>query len=486
MKAMHKLCWVAGAVALGAAVAVPTWTSRQVSHELQAWASQTPQQGDIQLRNLQHKAGWLESTGTAELVMRSRCSEDAAEQAGLQVQVSYRVNHLPSLGGLNAFSWKATPQGEAAQAFKALFGTEDALSGQGHLTWSRQVRSEVSLPAISLAQGGGTVEASPSRGVLTAGGQRVAFALEVQDAQVRSDGFVARVQGMAFSMDLDNWHRGTGEVALKVRQLSTRDTTLEGLSLVSSTHEQAGKLDSVMRNHLDRLVAGKQELKNLAFDIGMKGMHAASVEKLTTLFSQSCGVHRMTQSERQTLRDALRSLLAQGMSLHVEQLKGESAQGAVSGELTFALQAAPPSGAISLAQLLTASGRIELKGDLASPELQQMATAAGWGRVEQSVLSSFFHYERGQLKVLDRGVDASGVQAMLTVADTVILALLDDRVPSVMAARDEPQDDALEDAAAADEPQLEDEFESEPDSADEDAPTLEEAQSGHDDVKGSV
>lgn len=445
MKTMHKLCAVSCVLVLGAAVAVPALTSHQVNEQLNAWALETSRTGDFQLRQLQHEAGFIASRGSAELVLRSRCSEDSDEQAGMVVQLSYEVRHVPGPGGINAFSWKAKPQGEAAEALKALFGTEDALSGQGNITWSGQVHSDLALPAMSLAQDGGTMEASASKGALTVGGKRVAFAWNVDDLQLRNASFVVRAQGLGLSIDFDNWHRGTGDAAFKIRKLSTRDATLEGLSIASSTRENAGRLDSVMRNHLDRLVTGDKELKSLAFDLGMKGLHAESVEKLTTLFSQSCGVQRMTQDERQTLRDAMRTLLSQGMTLQVEQLRGESSKGSLAGELTMALQPAPQSGAVQLAQLLTSKGRILLNGDMASPELQQMASTLGWGRVTQGALESSFHYEKGLLKVLDRSVDASAIQSMLAVADTVLLALLESRVPAVLASREDlPPSDAVE------------------------------------------
>lgn len=437
MKTIHKLAAGFGALGLGAILALPWWTSRQVDERLHAWAEAPAHPSDFQLRNLHHDAGFLSSSGTAELVMRSRCSEDADAQAGMVVQVIYQVSHLPSFGGINSFGWKLKPQGETAEAFKALFGAEDALSGRGHVTWSRQIQSDLSLPALSFSQGGGSIEASPSRGALTVGDKRVAFALNISDAQLRSAHFVTRVQGMAFNFDLDNWQRGTGDAALKVQRVSTRDFTLEGLSIESSTREKDGRLDSVLRNHLDRLQAGKQEVKHMAFDVGMRGLHAESVEKLTQLFSQSCGVQRMTQAERQQMRDALKTLLSQGMSLQIDQLKGESANGALDGGFTLALKPAQQSGSIQMAELLTSSGRVQLKGDMASPELRQMAAALGWARVNQDGIESSFHYEKGQLKVLDRLTDASAVQGMMAIADTVILALLEDRIPPVMAAKQE-------------------------------------------------
>lgn len=323
-----------------------------MNERLHAWADAPAHQSDFQLRNLHHDAGFLSSSGTAELVMRSRCSEDDVAQAGTVVQVVYQVSHLPSFGGINSFGWKLKPQGEAAAAFK-------------------------------------------------------------------------------------------------VQSVSTRDVTLEGLSIESSTREKDGRLDSVLRNHLDRLQAGKQEVKHLAFDVGMRGLHAESVEKLTQLFSQSCGVQRMTQAERQLMRDALKTLLSQGMSLQIDKLKGESANGALDGGFTLALKPAQQSGSIQLAELITSSGRLQFKGDLASPELRQMAGALGWARVNQDGIESSFHYEKGQLKVLDRLTDASAVQGMLAIADTVILALLEDRIPPVMAAKQEsPEPDGEQEVEA--------------------------------------
>lgn len=444
MKPSHKLSAVAGAFLLGAALAVPVWTSRQVDERLQAWAQKPAHQSDVQLRNLQHQAGFLSSSGTAELVLRSRCSDDADEQAGMVVQLSYQISHLPRLAGLNAFAWKLTPQGDAAAAFKALFGTQDALSGQGHLTWARQLESDVQLPAMSWAEGGGSIEASPSRGAWIVGDQRVAFRWNIDDAQLRSPEFVARVQGLAVSMDLDNWHRGTGEAAFKVQRISTRDTTLEGLSIESRTSEKDGRLDSVLRHHLERIQVANHQITDMAFDVAMRGLHADSVEKLTALFSQSCGVDRMTQAERQVMRDAVRTLLSQGMSLQVDPIKGRSAQGALQGDLVVALKPAGQNGAIQLAELLSTSGHVRLQGDLASPDLRQLATAMGWGRIKQDSLESSFHYEKGQLKVLDRVMDASGVQKALALADTVILAVLEDRVPQVMAAHDHEASDNTE------------------------------------------
>jgi len=436
MKTSHKLAAIAGAFCLGATLAVPIWTSRQVDERLQAWAQKPAHQSDVQLRKLQHQAGFLSSSGTAELVVRSRCSDDADEQAGMVVQVSYQISHLPRPSGLNAFSWKMSPQGEAATAFKALFGTQDALTGQGYLSWSRQIESDVRLPAMSLAEGGGSIEASPSLGALTVGDKRVAFSWNLDDAQLRSPDFVARVQGLALSMDLDNWQRGTGTASFKVQRISTRDSTLEGLSIESTSSEKDGRLDSVLRQHLDRIQAGQREVKDVAFDLALRGMHADSVEKLTQLFSQSCGIERMTQAERQVMRDAMRTLISQGMSLHLDKLKGRSTQGALEGDLAITLKPANQSSAIRMAELLTTSGHVTLQGDLVSPDLRQMATAMGWGRIRQDSLESSFHYERGQLKILDKLVDATGLQHALAVADTVILALLEDRVPPDMATRE--------------------------------------------------
>lgn len=473
MKGFHRLTAVAGALVLGAALAFPFWTSRQVDEQLQAWAQKPAQQSDVQLRKLRHQAGILASSGSAELVLRSRCSEDSDEQAGMVVQLSYQISHLPSVAGLNAFEWKMTPQGDAAAAFKALFGTQDALSGRGHLTWSRQLESDLQLPALSLAEGGGSIEASPSRGALIVGDQRVAFSWSIDDAQLRSPEFVARVQGLAFSMDLDNWHRGTGEAAFKVQRISTRDTTLEGLSIESRTSEKNGRLDSVLRHHLDRIQAANHEIKDMAFDVAMRGLHADSVEKLTSLFSQSCGVDRMTLAERQVMRDAVRTVLNQGMSLQVDQLKGRSAQGALEGGLVVTLKPASQSGVIQMAELLTTSGRVKLQGDLASAELRQLATAMGWGRVNQDSLESSFHYEKGQLKILDRIMDASGVQKALAMADTVILAVLEDRIPQVSAAVDTEAPDQNEpDESEPDQAFVED---TEPD-AQENEPASEEAE----------
>lgn len=435
-----------GAIAIAGLAALPWYSSRTLDQRMAEMASQSSPHEDVMLRNLQHRAGYLSSKGSVDVVLRDRCQTDG-EAADTTFHVEYEAQHLPTPTAANRFDWRLQPTGETAPVFKKLFGSDTALSGQGQITWTGLVRSDLHLPAMAYATPGGRLEADPSQGRIAFGGKALQFDWQMQRAVLRGAGHALEVKQLGVNLDLSNRQRGIGEVALRVGGLSTAEASAEGYVLKSVTSEHGDKLDSVFLQTLSRVQFADQEVKDIVLEASLKGMHAQSVETLTTVLGSSCGIETLTRDESAKVRQAVQTLLASGMNGGITKLSGKGKQGAIDGKFTLDLAAVGAGQAISFARQLSSSGELAVQGDLLPPTPRQIALNSGLAREIANGLQSSFAFEKGLLKVNGKAFDASGVQNALASLDTAVMAYINDDRPQRFASG-QAHEEVIEEAAA--------------------------------------
>lgn len=433
-------------IAVAGACALPYQSSRTLDKRLADMASQTSPQSDVLLRNLQHNAGYLTSKGSVDIVLRDRCHADD-EPADTTFHVEYEAHHIPTVTASNRFDWKLKPNAQAAPMFQKLFGSDTPLTGQGAISWSGQISSDMALPALAYASDGERVEADASKGRLSMGEKALQFDWTLDRAAFRGHGHALEVKQIGIHLDLTNRQRGIGQMGLNVGSLSTAEASAEGFALKSVTSERGDKIDSVFSQSLRHVQFADQELKDMVLEASLNGLHAPSVETLTKVMGSSCGMETLTREESKQVRQALQTLLASGWSGGITKLSGNGKQGAIEGKLTLALGAVGPGQAISFAKQLTSSGELTVSGDLLPPMPRQMALASGMVKELPEGLKTSFQFEKGLLKVNGRTFDGAGIQNMLAMLDQGVTALLSDESPTAFAMEDkhevsEPADEA--------------------------------------------
>lgn len=461
-----------GALAL---VALPGYSSRTVDAQLQRIASSPDPNSDMLLRNLQHTAGWFSSRGTVDVVMRDRCHTGEGE-ADTVWKVEYEASHLPTFTASNRFHWSLTPQGDGTEVFKRLFGTDKPLQGDGQVRWSGAVRSELSLPAMSYAAGGERLEGTPSRGMLAWHDKAMQFRWQQDAVTLRGTGHVVQVKGLAVDLDFQHWQRGIGSMAVKVGEVSSQSATLSGLEFRSITEEKNERLDSTLTQKLAKATWAGQELKDMVLEASVQGLHAASVETLTTVMGSSCGVQAMTRDESTQVRQAVQTLLASGLKVGITRLSGQGPQGGLDGDFQLTLAPTAAGQALSMARMLSAQGKLLLKGGLLNAEQRNFVLATQWARETADGLQASLAFDKGQLQVNGRALDGAPVLAMLTRFDDVMLAFLQDDTPIVQSEAEDTRDTVADnEAEAGHEPADEAVAEAPPAPAEPEAPTTPEA-----------
>jgi uncharacterized protein YdgA (DUF945 family) len=456
---------VAVGVAAGVVVAGLAWAGSGVyigmraESNLRALAS-APVAGVNQawrVSEVQHTRGLFKSEGQLLASYSPSCASEPGADQGFSFRVTYTLQHSPLPTGAARFQWQLTPQGEAAEAFKVLFGSESALSGSGSVGVGGALRSDMNLPAVSLRKPGEVLEVAPSSGMLKVNGQALALEWKIDRAVARGNGQALELQGIVLDLDVDNRSKGTGSGSVKVAQANAGVGSMAGLELAIESREKGDRLNTQLSYVIGKLEGGGMAFSDLRMAWALNGLHTASIERLIKLSEDSCGMESLTAQESKAAAEALETILAKGFSFGVPKLSGKAADGSVAGSLMVELTEAS-AGAVSLAGQLRSSGKIEIKGAAITPEQRQAAVASGFAVAQGDTLTAGYEYSKGELKVNGRAQDAAPFAVMLAKADeglkSALLALHNNTRPAVMpeaeapvAAPEEAAPDAAPDAS---------------------------------------
>jgi hypothetical protein len=379
--------------------------------------------GGLRITQLQHERGWFGAKGQAEVRFEPGCSAEPGADEALTVRVDYTMSHLLLPNSLTRFDWQATPLAGTAEAFKAMFGSLSPLAGQGAVAITGAVRTEMSLPELSVRRAGEALQVAPSKGFLSVHGEALAFGWKVDRLVTRGRGEAMEVKDIAIDVDLRNRHLGTGTVRIGAEHVSLGVGTLEGVSLRSEASEKGDRLDLTVTPAIRRLKANGVDMSDLSLELAIKDMDTRSVETLGKVFEASCGMQAMTAEEGKKARDAAVRLLARGLSLGVPKISAKSADGTVTGQLLVALAEAKD-GKPSLATQLKSNGRLEVTGTLVPADRRDMAVRMGFAVAKGTGLTAAFDYADGLLKVNDRTHDAGAVLTGLKAADEQLQTLV--------------------------------------------------------------
>nr|WP_315464995.1 DUF945 family protein [uncultured Rhodoferax sp.] len=408
------------ALVLAAGVSALPWlSSHMLSTGLQALAIEHAK-GDLRIRHLAHQAGWLSSSGTLDLEWHAQCAEDAEGPA--MVHVQYHARHVPDWNGWMRLDWSAAPAGEASGGVKQLL-RGGRLTGTGVAGLDGSFRTDMQLPALGMVVHGETLQATPSAGRMELGKTALRLDWMLERVAWQGPGKSLEAQRVALSLDLKNRAAGTGRATLDMDSLRTADITLHGLRLSSETTERADRLDAKVTQSVRSAQFLGQNLQDLVLEAEVKGLHTASVQTLSQVYSERCALQSATADDKQQMRAAVKKLLLAGFSVGIPKLQGGNREGSLDGKLLLSL--APAQGdEVLLASQLSSSGQMNIKGTLMPPEQKAFALSTGYVNEVADGVQARFEYGGGILKVSGKTLDAAMVQLGLQKLDAWLRAFL--------------------------------------------------------------
>ena len=401
------------------------YAGERVYETLQALAKQPEQNAGMRFANLQHTKGWFSSAGQIELHMQEEC--EAPSTSPLVLLVNYQVSHVVLPTAWVRFDWQVQPLGDAGQTFAELFGAHAQLAGRGSVTLFGEVQSDFALPRMLAQRGRESIELSPSQGEIRWGEQSLALQWHADNMRVQSIGQEVRFEQLAIAMDLSHRQRGIGTTQLTLQKIESPLANAQGLRVLSRVNEHADRLDMQLMPSIDRVDVLGVVAQDLVLELALRDLHAPSVETMSRIAGETCGLQQMQADEAAQLRHALRALLHQGFTFEIARIAGKVGDGALDGRLVFRWLPTPADQTqrLPLAQLLQTSAHLRLTGQALDAEQRQLAILFGLGQATPNGLECSVEYADGVLRANGRLLDASTVQRVLAQADQELQQLLD-------------------------------------------------------------
>lgn len=402
-----------GTLALGA-LAVPWYSSRQFEAEIQALSAK-PAQGPWELRNVAHHAGLFSSEGSAQVQMRSTCTQDAA-QAPMTLALNYRISHLPTRSSLGQFTWTLTSN-SASNSEPAI------LTASGEVGFDGALQTDMALPAWGGGADAPGLRMAPSKAQLRLDGKAMDLHWSTDDIALQGQGNPLNLHGARIHIAMVDRDRGMGSAELQVDTASTGAASLKGLRLRSEMREAADRLNYQHSLSVRSLLWMNRTLSDVVLEAAVTGLHAKSAQALATLYSANCGYTDLSAAQLATARQALKTLVSTGFSVGIASLKARDADASVDAQMLLELLPSP-SGEVALAQQLQSSGEIVVKGGMLTQEQVQMAMQGGYVQEVPGGLKMGYRYAAGALTVGDKSLDASLVPVVLARFDQAMNELM--------------------------------------------------------------
>lgn len=433
MSGANKIIIPAALVAvLGAAwVGGGIYAGGTVEEKIKALTAPPVGRSAVKLENLNHKKGLISSSGTVDLVFEDTCTPGSGRLTVARVE--YNVSHLPMPGSAARFDWKLVPQGEVTKAFTTLFGEKGQIGGEGTASFSGDLKSEWRIPEIAVKDGGGQVSAPVSTGHVALTDKTLAldWKLDKLSGKGGEDGQNVEIKQVGVDVNLVDRKLGTGKFSFGVDSISSPQGIIEGYKLGSEAVEQGDRLNIEVHQSLKKLQVAGKNAKDLAIDFAIKGLNTKSFVVISKLANDSCGFKDINADQTNQVRAAARTLLTQGFSVAVPNLKGTTDEGSVDGQASVELL--PVKGdanaPIQLVNQLKSSGKLTVKGTLIPQEQKDQALATGYIIEEGGALSTNFELVGGVLKVVGKEFDPEMVKMALSNVDVQLNALLSGKPP---------------------------------------------------------
>lgn len=417
----------AGAIALvaigGGWLGATAWSSHSAESALKALVQSTAT-SSLRVTKLEHRAGFMQSTGRAEVALIDRCGRIGGSREGLvAVAIEYRMSHAVTPTSLARFDWTMQPAGALAATFGKAFVDASRLSGAGTVDLAGGVESSLALPAIRWVGDGGTLDASASSGRIAFGAKDLRITWNTDRLVARMHGRSMEVQAVAFDAHATDRVRGLGTTSVSIGRIETAGGSVVGLRLASDVVERGDRIDADFRPELKSATFAGESVSDLALHFGVHGLHGASVDAIGKLLEGTCDVANLTDEEAGKLAGALRTILVEGFTVGIPKLGGTVGAGRVSGKFDVDI-AKGSGGTVAIADRLQSSGEIRLSGDVLTPEHKALAVGV-LGAVEGAEgLSLGYAFSRGKLFVNDRPVEARALTRALRMVDAQVAGFL--------------------------------------------------------------
>lgn len=398
---------IAGIVVLagGAWIGGSYYAGTVFEKEVKAFVDEIGKDSGIDVIDLKHQRGFLSSDGSFKLNIKDTTGDQSFKPL-LETEVSYQASHLIMPSSLSTVKWQIKPVGESGKAITELFGESTKISGEGKVKFSQEYVSSIQIPKLSARQDDSTIDISPTTGNFTWGKTNAAMDLKVDRAVLRSDGEAFELQKLFFDTKLSDRIKGIGSAKITIDKMASKDGLAEGFVLSADSSLNKDRIDTRVSKSLRSFKYQDIQARDLALEISLNKLDAASVETLSKLINET-GMTNLTAIEQAQAKEAVTKIVLKGFDASITKLTGTVGKGTIQGSMRIELAPTPGEKVkqFNLTRSLKSSGQLVLKGDVLDAQYKGMALMFGAAVETPDGLKASYEFANGKLLANGKNID---------------------------------------------------------------------------------
>jgi hypothetical protein len=416
-------------IAAGISVVAAAWlgisalSRYRVDAQLNALVNAPDPDAGWRFQDLSHDGGLMTSGGNVNLVHQFYCSDsgNAATAAPLVFSpfggnITYHLSHGVTPSGLARFSWAMTPIGIGAAEIKKMLGADAQITGEGSVGFTGTLSTSIHLPPFKAAGGDESIQFPASTGHLTFGQNTFMANWQLDKAAVRyTSGAAVLIENLRVALNITNLQRGLGTASIAIDKLSNSLGVAEGITLESEVLQHGDSIDLRLAPSIKSVKVADREAKDLTLEFALRGVLANAIDQLRRHRHQLCETPQEKSTVAQQHIEALRALVAHGLSLGLPKFHAAIGSGALNGHLMIDLLPSTDAAqdAVKVERRLKATGQFQVKGEAMSQEERDAIVHLGLAERTADGFKTTVQYEDSLLRVNGRVFDATPVHAVL-------------------------------------------------------------------------
>ena len=340
--------------------------------------------------------------------------------------VHYQINHALWPTRMAQITWQAQPNGVMASHSRRYLSAPIELTGAGILSWNNVFESSLAAPAFSVRSDDSLIHVTAMTGQVMIDQQRLQIQMhwpQVQGQRQRPD---LHIENLTLKVDTYDRFAGLGTSTIEMDSLqwdslTARQVTMSGQA--TQTPAVAGVAPARMRLDLraraQTLSLPGYDLQTVLLDGALVDVDLQAVQTLQRIWNETAGLQLLAPADLVDWRQALRTLVLQGMRAEIAEVSAQTGYGEVSGKAVLDLhkvdkpELAQPGKPVDFEKYLQSSGEVRIQGQGISATLTTLGLLTGFLTRTSDGVRATYELSQGKLQVSDKALPAQPVYMLM-------------------------------------------------------------------------
>lgn len=340
--------------------------------------------------------------------------------------VRYQINHTLWPTRLAQVSWTAQPSEVMMRTSGSNLTPPIEMTGAGVLNWKGGFESRLAAPPFVFRSDDHHLSISAMSGYLAIDQQRLQIQAQWPRIQGQSQRPDLDLENLTLKVDTADRFAGLGISTIEIDKIQWDSITAHQVMMSGQTIQPrlpagiaSARINLDLSARAQSLNIPGYELQSVVLDGVLRDLDVQSIRELQRIWNETAGLQLLMPTDLVRLRQAVRTLVLQGINAEITEVSVKTESGEVSGQAVLDLQGVDsverthPGQPIDFEKYLRSRGELRIQGQGVSPALTTLGLLTGFLTRTTDGVKATYDLSDGKLQISGKALPAQPVYMLL-------------------------------------------------------------------------